>query len=804
MEQRLRAARRWVSRSEWVIRLFRLEKSEGTATVRGLVMIQIDGLAHSQLEVALENGRMPFLRKLLNHEHYRLHQHYSGLPSSTPAVQGELFYGIKCAVPAFGFMKRETGEVVKMLDPGPVAAVEAELQTRGRPLLRGGSAYLDVFTGGAEEAHFCVASMGLGDVLRTTNPLLVGFLIVSNLYSVLRILGLLGIEIALAVVDCVRGIIAGRDLVKELKFIPTRAAITILLRELVAIGATIDVVRGLPVIHLNLLGYDEQAHRRGPASAFAHWSLKGIDDAIARIWRSAKGSARRDYDIWIYSDHGQAATVPFAKQRGGRSIDQAVADVFDYTVNGETAMGATQSEKLQRAKLLGGRRLQHVLPVDQRALPTFSQKGPVVVAMGPVGFVYHRDHLSPAERDRAARALVHSAGIPLVLATEGNDRVRAWTDRGEYTLPEQAAEIVGGDHPFLDEVADDLCALCRHPDAGNFTICGWRLDEAPLSFPIENGAHAGPGRDETGGFALLPGDTELPASRGFLRPLDLRHAALHLLGEPDDDTVVAPVEAAKTNGRLRIMTYNVHSCIGMDGKLSPERIARTIAMHAPDIVALQELDAGKTRTDGVDQAHRIAECLEMNFHFHPAIHVEEERYGDAVLTALPMRTVKAGSLPTLPAKRWREPRGALWVAIEAFGAEIQLINTHLGLSPGERRMQADALLGPDWLAHPDCREPVILCGDFNALPSAGICRRIRKRLNDAQRVADGHRPKNTFFGRLPAARIDYVFVDPMLRVEQVQVPKTQFARVASDHLPVIVDVSLRTERKAKSRDELRL
>lgn len=89
------------------------------------------------------------------------------------------------------------------------------------------------------------------------------------------------------------------------------------------------------------------------------------------------------------------------------------------------------------------------------------------------------------------------------------------------------------------------------------------------------------------------------------------------------------------------------------------------------------------------------------------------------------------------------------MAIEANGAEIQVINTHLGLLPRERRLQVEALLGPEWLAHPDCRGPVVLGGDFNALPASPVCRRLRSRLNDAQMGLESHRPRRTFLGAFP-------------------------------------------------------
>ena len=85
---RLRRLRRWFSRSEWDVRLLGLPRSKDTGAAPGLVMIQIDGLAHHQLEKALQAGRMPFLRKLIEREGYKLHDFYSGQPATTPAVQG--------------------------------------------------------------------------------------------------------------------------------------------------------------------------------------------------------------------------------------------------------------------------------------------------------------------------------------------------------------------------------------------------------------------------------------------------------------------------------------------------------------------------------------------------------------------------------------------------------------------------------------------------------------------------------------------------------------------------------------------
>jgi endonuclease/exonuclease/phosphatase family metal-dependent hydrolase len=291
----------------------------------------------------------------------------------------------------------------------------------------------------------------------------------------------------------------------------------------------------------------------------------------------------------------------------------------------------------------------------------------------------------------------------------------------------------------------------------------------------------------------LPSDTALPVINSeSLRPLDLYHSAQHKLVRKKLATQNNMLKKTDktTSKSIRILTYNVHSCIGMDGKLSPQRIARIIAQYQPDVVALQELDVGRRRTGNVHQAKIISEYLAMEYHFHPAMHIEEERYGNAILTHLPVKLIKSGILPILPSKPWLEPRGVIWVAVEAYGQQFNLLNTHLGLRPAERAIQANALLGEEWLANAKCVGPVVICGDFNSLPNSAVHKRFSRHLNDLQVLLDDHRPKKTFGGRFPSARIDHIFGNSMVNVQHVEVPRTQLTRTSSDHLPLIVDIQL--------------
>ncbi len=237
--------------------------------------------------------------------------------------------------------------------------------------------------------------------------------------------------------------------------------------------------------------------------------------------------------------------------------------------------------------------------------------------------------------------------------------------------------------------------------------------------------------------------------------------------------------------RLKLLTYNVHSCIGTDRRLAPERIAEVVAVLKPDIIGLQELDVGRRRTGGIDQAHAIAEILEMRHHFHAALNVEEERYGDAILTALPAEMVKAGPLPSVG-----EQRGALWIEVEFNGRPLQVFNTHLGLRRIDRLRQADVLLGPEWLGNSRCADrPVVLLGDFNSVPSSPPYRRIAGALTDVRTHAAGAlRP--TFPSRFPLLKLDHIFHSKDIRVIEASVVATPLTRLASDHLPLLATIEI--------------
>lgn len=799
-----RSLRRGISRREWTVRLLGLELVSSEPDAPGVILLQIDGLSRNRFERALASGKMPFLEKLRRTGDHRVASFYSGLPSTTPAVQAELFFGTRTAVPAFAFRDAETQQTIEMIQPAAAAKIERIIERSAPGLIEGGSAYCNIFAGGAREPHFCASAIGAGNLLGRAGRGRMILVALWNLMAVIRSLGMLAAEFVVAVSDFFRGVLKGHDVWAEFKLVPSRVIVAVLIRELIAIGAEADATRGLPIIHANFLGYDEQAHGRGPDSAMARWALRQIDGAIARIVRAARASRRRDYQIWLYSDHGQEASSLYQDPQG-RMIEQVVDDLFEpdeckpRSATEDQPQPVLRGIQNLRAGWFGGSWAKRLAETFSAATGGDAVARPTVVAKGPLGHIYLPSGCDPQTKSRLAARLASEAHIPWVFAPCVSSGVQAWHRDSMYRLPEDAETVFGREHPFLAELVEDWERVCRHRDAGDLIISGWQTDGATVSFVSESGSHGGPGSEETGGFLMIPADVRIRAGRSpaYWRPSLVRQAVLKTIApEKTRAELAASSSQDRSPPSLRIMTYNIHRCVGTDGRLSPARIARMIASCDPDLVALQEVDLGRAATGHVDQAAWIARELEMECTFHPSIVSGSESYGNAILSRVPVRVRRLGLLPVLAGAPRGEPRGALWVTVACGDFNWQLFATHLGLSRRERQLQMAALLGPDWLGHPECDGPVVLCGDFNAHSNSSLYRQLAARFRDVQTAVAGHRPRNTWFSRYPLLRLDHLFVSPELVVKSVRVPDSYLAGVASDHRPVIVDLESQTTEPA--------
>jgi endonuclease/exonuclease/phosphatase family metal-dependent hydrolase len=211
-----------------------------------------------------------------------------------------------------------------------------------------------------------------------------------------------------------------------------------------------------------------------------------------------------------------------------------------------------------------------------------------------------------------------------------------------------------------------------------------------------------------------------------------------------------------------------------------------IASHAPDIVAMQEVDS----RENLHQAKIIAGMLSMNFYYHSSVLLKTGMHGNAILSRYSMKLKKKGALPSLVNTRLLEKRGALWVEIDANGKKIQVINTHLSLFSRERMLQVKELLGPAWLGNPGCKGPVIICGDFNSTLNSRVSKALGKEFHSIHFHVKGFRHLKTFPSFFPLGLVDHIFLGGGIKAVKIETPKTSMERRASDHLPLISEVKI--------------
>jgi endonuclease/exonuclease/phosphatase family metal-dependent hydrolase len=240
--------------------------------------------------------------------------------------------------------------------------------------------------------------------------------------------------------------------------------------------------------------------------------------------------------------------------------------------------------------------------------------------------------------------------------------------------------------------------------------------------------------------------------------------------------------------KLRVATYNVHGCKGMDRRRSEARIAEVIAEMSVDVVALQELDLGRRRSGGADQTKLIAEQLGWYSHFHPAMRRDDEHYGNAIVSRYQLNFRRAVELPGRPPFFCRENRSAIEVSIETNLGNVHIINTHLGLGWRERVVQAQLFTSAEWSAAIAGDTPLILLGDFNSLRGSRPYRTLNRHLHDVRELIRETGPIHTFPTRFPVLVVDHIFVNGAVQPVSVTVHRSPLARIASDHFPLMAEV----------------
>lgn len=501
---------------------------------RGLVILQIDGLSLPTLKRALRKGRMPFVKDLIKRKRYALKGWFSGLPSQTSSVQASLFYGSSYDIPGFRWYDKEKGRLVVSSNSGDMQAVDERFASYPQPLLKDGTCINSLIHGGASKRILTLSALG-GKDIKTRRAELEDFAIFCvhpYLYTrtILWMLGDFIVDRVEALGDLLR---RRKDRIpRSIKFSFLRSVANAAFRESATYFVTKDVVRGVPVIYANYVGYDMVAHHTGPLSKDALGVLSRIDRQVKKISRAISRKAPRPYDLVILSDHGQTESVPF-RTLYGRSLSELVGETLQRPgaerpgPSVEMGYFDTLLREMRRAdqaykkrSLSRSRKTLELL--GEKISEGHAEEKPddafVVCASGNLAHIYlkHAPGRLSAEylfekHSNLLEVLVGHPGIGFVLMVGETGGTMVISRSGMRAL--ETGETEGEDplRPYLDGKKDDhvlraLRTLAAFPHSGDVVVNGAMLrPDVTVSFEDQVSTHGGLGGPQTTPFVIFPG-----------------------------------------------------------------------------------------------------------------------------------------------------------------------------------------------------------------------------------------------------------------------------------------------------------
>ena len=244
------------------------------------------------------------------------------------------------------------------------------------------------------------------------------------------------------------------------------------------------------------------------------------------------------------------------------------------------------------------------------------------------------------------------------------------------------------------------------------------------------------------------------------------------------------------------MTWNIHHAEGVDKKIDVDRIAQLINEERADIVAIQEVDRGVERSKKIDIITKLADLTGMTYAFGKTIDYQGGEYGNALLTRFPIFEERNVLFKKISEA---EQRGVLLLVLGIAGEEILVANTHFD-SQGNDSLRVASVSELKNILKAYSSRPTILCGDFNDIPSSRVVTQLKEEYLDAWELA-GTWEGFTFPADIPKKRINYVFTNNSRKPDSTSTAvhlRALSAHVvrslASDHVPLLVEFELSTER----------
>lgn len=232
---------------------------------------------------------------------------------------------------------------------------------------------------------------------------------------------------------------------------------------------------------------------------------------------------------------------------------------------------------------------------------------------------------------------------------------------------------------------------------------------------------------------------------------------------------------------IRIATYNIHRCRGMDRRVMPSRIVGVLRDVDADVIALQEVVGAGPR--GAGQAEEIGAALGMGWVMNCVRLLRQHQFGNVVLSRFPIVQHSQYDLS------WRtcEARNCQRADLQIEGRTLHVYNVHLGTAVFERRYQARRLAS--YVHDRRVVGPKIILGDFNEWVR-GLATKTLSSLFESVDISEHLKRRRTYPGFFPVVHLDHIYYDGEVEVRRVEMPRTRKTLMASDHLPLVADLRL--------------
>jgi endonuclease/exonuclease/phosphatase family metal-dependent hydrolase len=241
---------------------------------------------------------------------------------------------------------------------------------------------------------------------------------------------------------------------------------------------------------------------------------------------------------------------------------------------------------------------------------------------------------------------------------------------------------------------------------------------------------------------------------------------------------------------LRLLTYNIHKCIGgLDRLYRPGRIQAVVRHYDPDVVLLQEVDDDVRRSNRDRQVDLLAGLVGLKHStYFPNVRVRGGGvYGNAILSRMPVQETRNVDLTMARRKRRSVLHASFRVPLGGSGKvrTVHLFNLHLGLSARERERQLRRFLDSHPFVGLHHRTPIIVAGDFN-----DVWGTLGRKLLEPAGFEGQARPIRTFPAYAPVRALDAVYVRGSIRIKSIFRSHLRLAKQASDHLPLFAEIEL--------------